>query len=172
MSASCVPGRTHRLNCTGSEISAAIIKGSPLASSSSVAGTEPSTEFSMGTKAAAASPWRTASSAEVTEPNACVGGCGSSAASRSNNAACEKVPSGPRVSNRCHVHEPIALRSPGAWGFGITALHGPAAACIVADMQDPLIDLGFARVDTHRAQRTGDPRSCSRRASRPTRPST
>jgi NCAIR mutase (PurE)-related protein len=24
-------------------------------------------------------------------------------------------------------------------------------------MQDPLIDLGFARVDTHRAQRTGDP---------------
>ncbi len=33
----------------------------------------------------------------------------------------------------------------------------PSSACIVGGMQDPLVDLGFAQVDVHRAHRTGDP---------------
>src|SRR4051794_8074482 len=67
---------------------------SPLANSSRVAGTAPSTEFSSGTSAASASPERTASMARVTLL------VGSRSASRAiaseRSAACANVPSGPR----------------------------------------------------------------------------
>ena len=141
MSASCVPGRTQQIELHGVEISAAIIKGVSLASSSNVAGTEPSTESSrMGTKAAAASApgvWLPAPRSPNRTPAWAAAAL--RRVSRSNNAACEKVPSGPEVvSNRCHVHEPIALRSPGAWGLASRRSTGPQLFCIVPDMQDPL----------------------------------
>ena len=47
----------------------AAVSGSPWASSSRVTGTDPSTEFSIGTTARSASPARTASSATVTVAN-------------------------------------------------------------------------------------------------------
>ena len=65
-----------------------------MASSSSVAVTPPSTEFSIGTSAAAASPLRTASRAAGTET---IGTSSRVAASgRVRRAASVKVPSGPR----------------------------------------------------------------------------
>ena len=51
---------------TGSVTSPTIDKGVPVASSSSVRATTPSTEFSIGTKAKCALPTRTASKAAVT----------------------------------------------------------------------------------------------------------
>ena len=93
-SSGATPGRASRLNAIGTVISRVIISGSPVASSSSVTGTEPSTEFSIGTTAPSASPWRTASSATVTVGQ----GCSSArAAAGSDRSACSvKVPSGPR----------------------------------------------------------------------------
>ena len=58
-----VPGRAARSNATVRNTSRVITSGSPSASPSMVAGTEPSTEFSSGTSAASASPDRTAASA-------------------------------------------------------------------------------------------------------------
>ena len=94
MSASVVPGRASRAKLTGSTISRTICNGSPVASSSSVVGTEPSTEFSIGTTALSHSPRRTASRAAATE--AC--GCRSArdAAGRVLSAASANVPAGPR----------------------------------------------------------------------------
>src|SRR3954451_12211798 len=65
-SAHVVPGRTSSENATGTVISCTIINGCPCASSSSVTGTDPSTEFSIGTTACSAVLLRTASSATVT----------------------------------------------------------------------------------------------------------
>jgi len=88
------PGRATSANVTGRKISRVITSGSPLVSSSSVDGTEPSTEFSSGTTAASASPLRTASIASGTV------GSGIStpvaAAGRVRSAASANVPSGPR----------------------------------------------------------------------------
>ena len=71
-----------------------ITSGSPSASPSIVAGTEPSTEFSSGTSAASASPDRTAARAAATL------GWGYRAPSEEAtallSAASAKVPSGPR----------------------------------------------------------------------------
>jgi hypothetical protein len=89
-----VPGRTSRANATGSTTSRVMTSGSPVASSSRVALTEPSTEFSNGTIAASASPSRTASRVAGTV------GYGSSsaraAAGSERSAASVKVPCGPR----------------------------------------------------------------------------
>ena len=72
--------------------------GAPPASSSSVAGTAPSIEFSIGTKAPSTLPVRTASTASVTVVH------GSSSASTAigsvRNAACANVPAGPRNASR------------------------------------------------------------------------
>ena len=89
-----VPGRAISANDTGSSTSRVTIRRSPTASSSRVAETEPSTEFSIGTRAWSASPRRTASSAAVT----LTCGCRSpfAAAGRVRSAASAKVPSGPR----------------------------------------------------------------------------
>src|SRR5919198_111320 len=71
-----------------------MISGSPPASSSSVAGTAPSTEFSSGTSAASASLLRTASIASVTFV---VGRRVAPAETGSaRSAAWANVPSGPR----------------------------------------------------------------------------
>ena len=89
-----MPGRTSSENATGTVISARIISGSPCASSSSVTGTDPSTEFSIGTTARSASPARTASSATVTVEH---GTSSASAVPGSDRSACSvKVPAGPR----------------------------------------------------------------------------
>jgi hypothetical protein len=86
--------RAASTNSTGSTTSRVMIRGLPVASSSSVTGTAPPTEFSSGTSAASASPLRTASSASgtlragVRRPR--------SAAGMVRSAASVKVPSGPR----------------------------------------------------------------------------
>jgi hypothetical protein len=94
MSSGFVPGRASRLNAIGTVISRVIISGSPVASSSSVTGTDPSTEFSMGTTAPSASPPRTASSARVTVEQGC--SSARAAAGRLRRACSVNVPSGPR----------------------------------------------------------------------------
>ena len=60
------PGLVINAKVTGKVTSPAIVSGSPIANSSRVRATTPSTEFSIGTKAKSASPLRTASSAAVT----------------------------------------------------------------------------------------------------------
>ena len=70
MSSFVTPGRTSSENATGTVISRVILSGSPVASSSRVTGTEPSTEFSIGTTAWSAPPSRTESSATVTVEHA------------------------------------------------------------------------------------------------------
>src|SRR4051794_27970065 len=93
-SASSVPGRAISSKVTARYTSSAMISGSPLASSSSVAGTAPSTEFSSGTRAASAVPERTASMASVT---LLIGNRSAPAATgRARSAWCANVPSGPR----------------------------------------------------------------------------
>ncbi|CAB4958455.1 unannotated protein [freshwater metagenome] len=63
---SVVPGLAISAKVTGKVTSPAIVNGSPVASSSRVRATTPSTEFSIGTSANCASPERTALSAAVT----------------------------------------------------------------------------------------------------------
>src|SRR6266498_1361356 len=86
-----------------------MIRGSPVpASSSRVAGTAPSTEFSSGTSAPSASPARTASMARVTFA------WGSSVASAAignvRSAAWANVPAGPRKARRGRASVTIAER--------------------------------------------------------------
>ena len=100
MSASPVPGRASSANATGSGTSAQITRSVllarsvPLASSSRVAVTAPSTEFSMGTMARSAAPLRTASRVAwmLTQGIACP----AAALSKASSAASVNVPSGPR----------------------------------------------------------------------------
>ena len=66
-----VPGRASSANETGSATSRVTMSGSPVASSSRVAVTAPSTEFSIGTIAAVTSPRRTPSSADGTVGYGC-----------------------------------------------------------------------------------------------------
>ena len=94
MSASVVPGLTSRANSTGTITSALMTSGVPLASSSSVALTPPSTELSIGTTARSAAPVLTASSAA-----AIVGygtGSNSPVLCSALTACSQKVPRGPR----------------------------------------------------------------------------
>jgi hypothetical protein len=93
-SARAMSGRASSAKETASCTSRTICNGSPVASSSRVSDTEPSTEFSKGTSAAATSPWRTASSASATETH----GTGSTpcAAGSERSAASQNVPCGPR----------------------------------------------------------------------------
>ena len=79
---------------TGSRSSAQMTMSGPVASSSRVALTAPSTEFSIGTIARSASPLRTASSVAwmVAHGSAPARAAGSKAA----RAASVNVPSGPR----------------------------------------------------------------------------
>jgi hypothetical protein len=89
-----VPGAAIRANEIGSSTSRVTISGSPLASSSSVAATGPSTELSIGTMAPSASPRRTASSAAAT---VCCGWRSAfAAAGIERSADSVNVPSGPR----------------------------------------------------------------------------
>ena len=67
------PGPGQQREADRQQHLAQTISGSPLASSSRVAGTPPSTEFSIGTIAAPACPRRTASSAAPTVACACSG---------------------------------------------------------------------------------------------------
>ena len=95
-SPSSVPGRVSSANATGSGTSALITRSRPVASSSRVAVTAPSTEFSMGTMPRSADPLRTAASVAwmVTQGIAWPAAPGSKASS----AASVKVPSGPRYA--------------------------------------------------------------------------
>jgi hypothetical protein len=71
-----------------------ITSGSPVANSSNVDATEPSTEFSSGTTAASASPLRTASIAAGTVGSGC--GTPRDAAGSVRSAASANDPCGPR----------------------------------------------------------------------------
>ena len=77
-----------------------------MASSSKVAVTAPSTEFSMGTMPRSAAPLRTASRVAwmLTHGRACP----AAAASKASSAASVKVPSGPRYAYRTAVRIPRA----------------------------------------------------------------
>src|SRR5579859_3875224 len=88
-----------------------MISGAPLASSSSVAGTAPSTEFSSGTSAPSASPARTASIASVTL--AIGSGVASTPPGSRRSAAWANVPSGPRKAS---------VVTPKAYGRTLTRL--------------------------------------------------
>jgi hypothetical protein len=94
MSAISIPGRASRAKATGSSISARMIRSDPVASSSRVAVTAPSTEFSMGTMARSATPARTVSSVAwmVTHGMAST----SCPLVKASSAASVNVPSGPR----------------------------------------------------------------------------
>ena len=60
------PAFVIKAKVTGKVTSPATTSGSPVASSSKVRATTPSTEFSIGTRAKSAAPLRTASRAAVT----------------------------------------------------------------------------------------------------------
>src|SRR5664280_1246141 len=92
--ASSVPGRTSRAKRIASNTSQRTCSGSPVASSSRVAETAPSMEFSSATTAPSTSPARTASSAAATV--ACGSSSASAATGRVRSAASVKVPAGPR----------------------------------------------------------------------------
>ena len=94
MSARPVPGRASSANATGSGTSAQITRSRAVGSSSRVAVTAPSTEFSMGTMARSAAPLRTASRVAwmLTQGIACP----AAALSKASSAASVNVPSGPR----------------------------------------------------------------------------
>jgi hypothetical protein len=94
MSSGRVPGLASSANCTSTCISRVIINGSPLVSSSMVAATPPSTEFSIGTTAPSASDARTVSSATVTVLQG--NSSAFAAAGSERRAASVNVPSGPR----------------------------------------------------------------------------
>jgi hypothetical protein len=88
-------GRTISANETGRVVSATITSASPVASSSRVRATTPSTEFSMGTSALSAAPLRTASRVAVTFAHAMSSSAGVVICFR---AASVKVPEGPRYA--------------------------------------------------------------------------
>jgi hypothetical protein len=92
------PAGTSSENVTGSRISRTICSGAPVASSSRVVATDPSTEFSIGTTAASASSARTASIAAGTVR--CGNVSAPSASGTVRSAASANVPSGPRYAKR------------------------------------------------------------------------
>ena len=89
-----VPARASRERRTGTSISRAICSGLPVANSSRVPVTAPSTEFSKGTTAPSTEPSRTAAKASATVST------GISSASRLSgrprSAVSANVPAGPR----------------------------------------------------------------------------
>ena len=91
----CVPGFAIKEKETGNVTSPAITNGSPVANSSSVRATTPSTEFSIGTRAKSALPSRTAMRAAVTFE---YGISESDADVIFLSAASVKVPTGPRYA--------------------------------------------------------------------------
>ena len=89
-----VPGRASSESRTGTSISRAMCSGSPVANSSRVPVTAPSTEFSKGTTAPSTEPSRTAAKASATVSTGMRSASRLSARLRSAISA--KVPSGPR----------------------------------------------------------------------------
>ena len=107
ISASSVPGRVSSANAIGSGCSAQMTRSGPVASSSRVAVTAPSTEFSMGTMPRSAAPLRTASRVAWMLTHGIA--CSAAAASKASSAASVKVPSGPRYAYRTGVTIPALL---------------------------------------------------------------
>ena len=135
------PCGASRLNAIGTVISRVIISGSPVASSSRVTGTEPSTEFSIGTTAPSASPSRTASSA-----------------TRHRRARLQVgLRGGGQRAQRLLGEGPLGAEV-GVAG-GRDSGHARGAYRLRRGMTDDGITaLGdYARLDTDRAARTGDP---------------
>ena len=105
-----VPGRAIRAKRTGRATSSTMTRRLPLASSSRVTDTEPSTEFSMGMRAQSTSSARTASIAACTD---IAGTCSASAeAGIDSSAASQNVPARPEVGDALrHDSSPLAMRT-------------------------------------------------------------